>query len=34
LSFTLPYRLFVAMEANVDDSFLGTDAWRDLEKRQ
>ncbi len=34
LSFTVPYRLFVAMEANVDDSFLRTDAWRKLRERQ
>jgi hypothetical protein len=30
----LPYRLFLAMGANVDDSFLATNAWRELENRQ
>jgi hypothetical protein len=34
LSFTAPYRLFVAMEANVEDSFIATDVWRELQKRQ
>jgi uncharacterized protein (DUF169 family) len=34
LSFTVPYRLFVAMEANVEQSFLATHAWQELRKRQ
>lgn len=33
LSFTMPYALFVAMEADVDASFLRTEAWRRLEGR-
>jgi hypothetical protein len=34
LSFTVPYRLFLEMEANVDESFFATDAWRELQRRQ
>ncbi len=34
LSFTVPYRLFLEMEANVDASFLRSEAWRALQERQ
>ena len=34
MSFTAPYKLFCAMEANVEQSFLATDAWRRLQERQ
>jgi hypothetical protein len=34
LTFTVPYRLFQEMEANVAGSFLDTPAWQKLQKRQ
>jgi hypothetical protein len=34
LSFTMPYRMFTAMEADVDTSFLRTESWRKLQPRQ
>jgi uncharacterized protein (DUF169 family) len=33
LSFTMPYSLYLEMESSVDDSFLGTEAWRKLRGR-
>ena len=34
LSFTVPYRLFRTMEANVDASFLALKPWQKLQQRQ
>jgi len=34
LTFTVPYRLFQEMEANVEGSFLETPAWQKLQERQ
>jgi uncharacterized protein (DUF169 family) len=34
LSFTVPHRKFLEMEADVDDSFLRTEPWRKLRDRQ
>jgi len=34
LSFTVPYSLFLEMEANVDGSFLEMEDWRQLQARQ
>ena len=34
LTFTIPYKLFQEMEANVDGSFLNTHAWKKLQERQ
>jgi uncharacterized protein (DUF169 family) len=34
LSFTVPYPLFLEMEANVEGSFLELDDWRQLQARQ
>ena len=34
LSFTVPYSLFLEMEANVDGSFLEMEDWRRLQARQ
>jgi hypothetical protein len=34
LTFTVPYRLFQEMEANVEGSFLDTPVWKKLQKRQ
>jgi uncharacterized protein (DUF169 family) len=34
LSYTVPFQQFVDMEANVGDSFLATEPWKELEKRQ
>lgn len=34
LTFTVPYRLFQEMEANVENSFLNTHAWHKLQERQ
>ena len=34
LTFTMPYRLFVEMEASVEESFLRTHAWLKLRERQ
>ncbi|WP_299576537.1 DUF169 domain-containing protein [uncultured Sunxiuqinia sp.] len=34
LTFTVPFRLFQEMEANVEDSFLEMHAWKKLQERQ
>jgi len=34
LSFTVPYRMFLEMEAGVEESFLRTPAWLKLQERQ
>ncbi len=34
LTFTVPYKLFVEMESNVESSFLTTYAWKKLQERQ
>lgn len=34
LSFTVPYKLFQEIEANVEGSFLEMDVWRKLQERQ
>jgi hypothetical protein len=34
LTYTMPYRLFLEMEASVEDSFLRADAWQKLKERQ
>ena len=34
LSFTMPFRMFVQMESDADESFLRTAAWRKLRERQ
>jgi uncharacterized protein (DUF169 family) len=34
LSFTVPYKMFKEMEANIEGSFLETHAWRKLQDRQ
>ena len=33
LSFTMPYSMYLEMESNVDDSFLGTTVWEKLRNR-
>ncbi len=33
LSFTLPYRMFLELESNIEESFISTDAWRKLRER-
>lgn len=33
LSFSVPYNMFLEMESNVDESFLKTDQWLDLNER-
>ena len=34
LSFTMPYRMFLQMESDVEESFLRTEPWRKLRERQ
>ena len=34
LTYTMPYRLFLEMEASVEESFLRTDAWIKVKQRQ
>ncbi|MDD4170301.1 MAG: DUF169 domain-containing protein [Desulfotomaculaceae bacterium] len=34
LSFTVPYKMFQEMEANIEGSFLEMDAWRKLQELQ
>lgn len=34
LSLTIPYSLFLEMEAGADESFLGTEIWQKIQKRE
>jgi len=34
LTFTVPFKMYKEMEANVDGSFLGTEAWIKIQERQ
>jgi uncharacterized protein (DUF169 family) len=34
LSFTMPFAMYLDMEADIDESFLSTDAWHRLQERQ
>ena len=34
LSFTMPYRMFLQMESDVEESFLRSEPWRKLRDRQ